>query len=252
MSGRRKPTSRQNAVPSSKATSITPFRKSAWEWMKSLAAGFVLFLVIRTLVVQTFVITSGSMEGTLLIGDLLVLNKVAYGAPLPGTDKRLPGYSRPDVGDVVVFRAHHEPLDVIKRIVGRPGDTLFMSNKRLFRNGVEQIEQHVRYSDPEGAADGSDPRMSWQRAFLLLDSTRRANYQPTRDNWGPVVVPANHYFLMGDNRDDSLDSRFWGFLSEHRMKGKAAVIYFSYDRESRRPFAWIREVRWRRIGDAIR
>src|SRR5687768_7018481 len=108
---------------SSKAKGVPGLGKSTWEWLKSLAAGFLLFLVVRLFVIQTFVITSGSMEGTLLVGDLLVLNKVAYGATLPGTAKRLPGYRMPDVGDVVVFAAHHERLDVIKRIVGRAGDT---------------------------------------------------------------------------------------------------------------------------------
>jgi signal peptidase I len=219
----------------------------AWDWIKSLAFGFVLFLVLRAFVVQTFVITSGSMEGTLLIGDFLVLNKVAYGAPLPGATARLPGYAEPRRGDVVVFEAHHEPLDVVKRIVGVPGDTLRMEARTLYVNGVARDEPYVqRASD---GADLTDTRMAWQREYLLAPPEERARYQPTRDNWGPLVVPAGHYFLLGDNRDDSLDSRWWGFLSGSRIKGRVEVVYFSYTPEAGRAFAG---VRWNRIGDLVR
>ena len=224
----------------------------AWDWIKSLGAGFLLFLVVRAFILQTWVITSGSMENTLLVGDLLVLNKVAYGAQLPGTDKRLPGYTDPGRGDIVVFRAHHDTLDVIKRIVGMPGDTLAMRNKVLFVNGKAQDEPYVRLIDPEGIHDGPHPDMRWQLQYLVGDSVKRADYIPTRDNWGPIVVPPGHYFMMGDNRDDSLDSRFWGFLDGKRIKGKAEVVYYSYNRDSMQPFSWITDVRWNRIGDLIR
>lgn len=224
----------------------------AWDWVKSLAAGFALFLVVRAFILQTWVITSGSMEKTLLVGDLLVLNKVAYGAQIPGTAKRLPGYTDPKRGDVVVFRAHHDTLDVIKRIIGLPGDTLEMKKKKLFVNGKEQIEPYVQYSDPDGATDGTNPWMVWQKDVVVGTPAFKESYVPTRDNWGPFVVPPGHFFMMGDNRDDSLDSRFWGFLDQKRVKGRAEVVYFSYEREKMEPLAWIRDVRWRRIGDRIR
>ena len=217
------------------------------DWVRSLAFGFVLFLVLRAFVVQTFVITSGSMEGTLLIGDFLVLNKVAYGAQVPGAGARLPGYAEPGRGDVVVFEAHHEPLDVVKRIVGLPGDTLHMENKTLYVNGLAQTEPFVQRASDDG--DMADPRMYWQRAHLIAPPESRARYRPTRDNWGPLVVPAGHYFLLGDNRDDSLDSRWWGFLRGDRIKGRVEVVYFSYTRDAERPFAG---VRWNRIGDLVR
>jgi signal peptidase I len=229
------------------------FGRWAWDWIKSLAAGFALFLVVRAFILQTWVITSGSMENTLLVGDLLVLNKVAYGAQIPGSSsRRLPGYTDPKRGDIVVFRAQHDTLDVIKRIIGISGDTLEMRKKVLFINGQQQNEPYVRFSDPFGRTDGTHPWMVWQQQHVLGDSAFRTKYVATRDTWGPFVVPANHYFMMGDNRDDSLDSRFWGFLDENRVKGRAEFVYFSYDRETMEPFAWLREIRWSRIGNRIR
>jgi signal peptidase I len=207
---------------------------------------------VRAFILQTWVITSGSMEKTLLVGDLLILNKVAYGAQIPGTDARMPGYAKPKRGDVVVFRAQHDTLDVIKRIIGMAGDTLEMRRKKLYVNGQQTPEPYVYSLDPEGTADGTHPAMSWQHQHVLGDSAARANYQGTRDTWGPFVVPAGQYFMMGDNRDDSLDSRFWGFLDGRRVKGRAAIIYFSYDRTALEPLAWLREIRWDRIGNRIR
>jgi signal peptidase I len=219
----------------------------ALDWAKSIVYGFAIFMVIRAFVLQTFVITSGSMEGTLLVGDLLVLNKVAYGAPV-GDHKRLPGYAAPTRGDVVVFAAQHEELDVIKRLIGLPGDTLAMKNGELFINGVKQSEPYVRHTAPD--ADGSHPWMVWQYRYLTGD-VDQSNYRPTRDNWGPIVVPQNRFFLLGDNRDESLDSRFWGFLDPARVKGKASVVYYSYERDSMKPFPFLHG-RWNRIGEMIR
>lgn len=224
------------------------FAHYVWDWTKSIAIGFAFFLVIRAFLIQTWVITSGSMEGTLLVGDLLILNKVAYGSPVPGTHFRLPGYTEPRRGDVVVFRAQHDTLDVIKRLIGLPGDTLSMQAGQLFLNHVKQTEPYVRHTD--GEHDGTHPWMQWQIEFVTNDVERSA-YRPTRDNWGPIVVPENRYFLLGDNRDESLDSRFWGFLDPSRVKGKAEVVYYSYERDSLKPFPWLHG-RWNRIGDRIR
>jgi signal peptidase I len=222
--------------------------RSIWDWTKSIGIAFALFLVLRAFVVQTWVITSGSMEGTLLVGDLLILNKVAYGAPVPGTQKRLPGYTDPKRGDIVVFRAAHDTLDVIKRLVGLPGDTLAMKSGELYINGAKQVEPYVRRTSPE--SNGSHPWMDWQRRFVTSD-VDTSRYRPTRDDWGPIVVPDSNYFLLGDNRDESLDSRFWGFLDPARVKGKAAVVYYSYERDGLKPFPWL-HVRWDRIGEFIR
>src|SRR5262245_2373908 len=235
-----------------KAPQKQSFGRWALDWLKSLGAGFALFLVVRAFILQTWVITSGSMENTLLTGDLLVLNKVAYGAQIPGTHARLPGYTHPKLGDIVVFRAQHDTLDVIKRIVGVPGDKLQMHKKVLYRNGVAQKEPYVQFSDPEGKTDAAASWFAWQMQQVVGDSAFKKSYSPTRDNWGPFVVPADHYFMMGDNRDDSLDSRFWGFLDEDRIKGKAEIIYYSYTRDEFTAFAWLRHIRWKRIGKRIR
>ncbi len=221
------------------------------EWTKSLVVAFVLFLFIRTFLLHTFVIISGSMENTLLVGDLLLVNRAAVGSPVPFTPWRIPGYSEPKRGDVLVFDPpHEENMKLVKRLMGLPGDTLEMRNKILYVNGEAMNEPYVQHV---GVADDRHPWMSWQRDYLLTDGDNgpRASYEPTRDNWGPLVVPPDRYFMMGDNRDTSLDSRYWGMLEGWRLEGRAVFIYFSYDKESFKPFPWLREVRWGRIGHRI-
>ena len=226
--------------------------EAIWEWTKSILIALVLFLIIRTFLIQTFVITSGSMRDTLLVGDFLMVNRLALGSRIPGTSIRTPGYSEPHRGDVTVFDPpHEENLKLVKRLVGMPGDTLEMRDKVLYIDGVAQKEPYARYEDVEGEADAPDPWMAWQRQFLV-DTVNAADYRPTRDSWGPIVVPPDRYFMLGDNRDASLDSRYWGLLERWRLEGKAFFIYFSYDRDALVPFPFIQEVRWSRIFDGIR
>src|SRR5690606_6924787 len=213
----------------------------AWEWIKSGLIGFLIFLVVRTFLIQTFTIVSGSMEGTLLVGDFLVLNKAAYGATVPGTDVRLPGYDEPERGDIIVFRGHHEPIDLVKRLVGMPGDTLEMRDAVLYVNGEAQDEPYVRHTYPAG--DGGHPDMRWQRQYLV-DSVDPRTYEPTRDNWGPIVVPENRYFMLGDNRDESYDSRYWGFIAPAQVKGRAVALYFSYNSRSNGGVPLLGRIRW--------
>lgn len=221
---------------------------SAAEWTKSIAIAVVLFLVLRTFLVQTFVITSGSMEGTLLVGDMLVVNRAAIGSKIPGTDVRIPGYSTPRRGDVLVFDPpHEETLKLIKRLIGMPGDTLEMRDRILYRNGVTVDEPYVVHTD---ASDEMHPWMEWQRDFVAPGVDVRA-YAPTRDNWGPLVMPEDRYFMLGDNRERSLDSRYWGLLEGWRLEGRALFTYYSYNKDSYDPFPAIREVRWGRIGRGI-
>lgn len=221
---------------------------AAVEWVKSLAIAAVLFLVLRSFLVQTFVITSGSMEDTLLVGDMLMVNRAAIGSFVPFTRVRLPGYSEPHRLDVLVFDPPHEKtLKLVKRLIGLPGDTLQMRNRVLYINGVAQDEPYVKHSD---IGDESHPWMDWQRNFLA-PGVDRAQYAPTRDNWGPLVLPEDRYFMLGDNRETSLDSRYWGLLEGWRLEGRAVFIYYSYNKDSYRPFPWIREVRWGRIGSGI-
>ena len=224
------------------------FGRGVMEWVKTILVGFVLFMVLRTFLIQTFRITSGSMEGTLLVGDFLVLSKSAYGATVPGTGLKLPGYTHPTRGDVVVFRGHHEPIDLVKRLVGLPNDTLAMKDGVLFINDQPQEEIHARHSDPSG--DGFHPWMSWQAEYLV-DTVDAENYRPTRDDWGPLVVPGDRYFVLGDNRDESLDSRYWGFVDPASLKGKAVLLYFSFDRDALGPVPFVNQVRWTRIGERV-
>jgi signal peptidase I len=223
-------------------------RSELREWTKTLVLTVLLLVVIRFFFVQTFVITSGSMEDTLLVGDFLTVSRLALGTRLPGTHVLTPGYSEPHRGDILVFESvTEEGLKIVKRLIGMPGDTLSMKDKHLVVNGQEQEEPYVQWADP---TDRVDPSMGWQRDYLV-STADPATYQPSRDNWGPIVVPDGVYFMMGDNRDDSLDSRYWGFVDRWRMEGRVMFLYFSYDSESLEPFAFLREVRWDRIGNRI-
>ena len=226
-------------------------KRGGWaaEWGKTLLIAIPLFLLMRTFLFQTFVITSGSMERTLLVGDFLAISKAAYGTQIPGTDLRTPGYSHPERDHIVVFRRHNPELDVVKRVIGVPGDTIGMRDKELFRNGERLEEPYVRHSDPTG--NPRDPSMDWQLPYLLPGS-RPADFRPTRDEWGPVVIPEGRLLVLGDNRDDSIDSRYWGFLDQRELKGRVLFIYYSYDREALAPFPLITQARWNRIFDRVR
>ncbi len=219
-----------------------------WEWVKSLVIAFALFLVIRTFVIEAFRIPTASMENTLLVGDFLLVNKAAYGAQVPGTHLRLPALGDPELGDVVVFTPPHEPdKNYVKRLVGMPGDTLEMRDKVLFRNGEPIREIYARHGDP---LDVHSPGMRWQMDYLMSPA-ERLDYRPTRDNWGPLVVPAERFFVLGDNRDDSEDSRYWGFVSAADIKGKPLFVYYSFNPRTLRQVPWLTEIRWDRIGGAI-
>jgi signal peptidase I len=221
-----------------------------WEWFKAISTALLLFLVVRTFVVEAFRIPTGSMENTLLIGDFLLVNKAVYGAELPIGGRRLPAFSEPDRGHVVVFFPPHEPSkNFVKRVVGIPGDTLEMRGKVLFLNGSPVPEPYARHVDP--FSDPSDPRMDWQREHLPDGRRDWRAYHPTRDNWGPLVVPAGKLFTLGDNRDNSEDSRYWGFVDEVSVRGRPFFVYYSFERDVTRPFAWLTSVRWTRIGDLI-
>ena len=226
-----------------------PPQNTVVEWAKSIAIAGLLFVFLRSFLVQTFVITSGSMEETLLVGDMLMVNRASIGSYIPFTQVRIPGYSTPKRGDVLVFDPpHEETLKLVKRLVGMPGDTLGMRNRVLYVNDEALDEPYLKHSD---VGDEMHPWMEWQREFLL-PGTDPQTYAPTRDNWGPLVIPQDRYFMMGDNRETSLDSRYWGLLEGWRLEGRAIFTYFSYNKESYRPFPWLREIRFGRIGRGIR
>jgi signal peptidase I len=220
-----------------------------WEWVKAITTAIVLFLLIRTFVVEAFKIPTGSMENTLLVGDFLLVNKAVYGAEIPISGSRLPGYRRPQRGDVIVFLPPHDPAkNYVKRIVGLPGDTLEMREKTVYLNGAAQAEPFARHLDYFG--DPADVRMGWQAEYLA-DPSRRLGYRPSRDNWGPIVVPSGRYFALGDNRDNSEDSRYWGFLDSDAVKGRPILVYYSFQYDRAHALPWLTDVRWSRIGSLI-
>jgi len=226
------------------------------EWIKSFGIAIVLFFAIRTFLVQAFTIPSGSMENTLQIGDYLMANNAIFGAYIPLTDVRVPAFRDPEFGDVVVFRpTYNEPvIDVVKRIIGEPGDTIAMVDRVVFRNGEALDEPYV---EPTYLPDEPMERFGlggYQWHFDALTSDAGAqSYVPTRDNWGPLVVPPGEYMLLGDNRDQSLDSRFVGFVPRDVIRGKALFIYYSIDPLADRPFPrFLTAVRWSRLGSIIR
>lgn len=225
-----------------------PRFSSAWflDWGRTLIVAAIIFLVFRSFLLATFVITSGSMEGTLLIGDFLLVNKMSLGSQVPGTDLRIPGFAEPEINDIIVFRADHAPgLDIVKRTVGLPGDTLRMDDGVLYRNG-QRVEEPYVVRDPR-SPDESRPDMRWQVDYLLPEIDQ-GEYRPTRDTWGPIVIPEERYFMMGDNRDYSLDSRYWGLVERKKMRGKPLFIYYSYDREALKPVRFLSAMRPGRIG----
>ena len=221
-----------------------------WDSARSIPVALALFFVVRAFFVEAFKIPSGSMEGTLQVGDFLLVNKLLYGADVPFTDLRLPAVRAPERGEVVVFQFPEDPSkNFVKRLVGLPGDTLAMQDGTLFRNGLPQAETYVSHSDP-----GVDPvaeDFRWQRNYLVRTAEAQVGFHPSRNNWGPIVVPERSFFVLGDNRDNSLDSRYWGFVPDSLVRGRPMFVYYSYAPDTARSFAWLTRIRWARLGERI-
>jgi signal peptidase I len=216
------------------------FKKSvAREYFESLVIAVVLALFIRTFVVQAFKIPTGSMEQNLLIGDHLLVNKFVFGPSMNAVERAVLPMKDIARRDVIVFKYPEDPeRDFIKRVIGLPGDQVEVRHKRVFVNGERLDEPYVFYMEqppplPEDGTSGNLPTSGTD----------------PREFYGPVTVPANHYFVMGDNRDNSQDSRYWGFLPRHYVKGKALVIYWSYDAGSGNILTG---TRWNRLLHQVR
>lgn len=223
--------------------------RRAFEWVRSIAIAFVLFLIVRSVGIEAFKIPTSSMEGTLQVGDFLLVNKAVYGARIPGTDLTLPALREPGRADVIVFHPPHEPRrNYVKRVVGLPGDTLEMRDKRLLVNGSEIDEPWAIHVDRN--RDAVHPGMRWQRNHLIARSPSQP-YVPSRDTWGPIVVPEASYFVLGDNRDNSEDSRYWGWVDRDQIRGRPWFVYYSWDRRRLGDGGWLNGVRWERLGQAI-
>ena len=236
----------------------SPLRRF-WENFKALASALVFFIFLRAFFLEAYRIPSGSMIPTLLVGDWLFVNKLVYGPHVPFTNYNLPGITDPRRGDVVVFKSPtqtDQPSDpnptLVKRLVGVPGDTLYMRNGLLYVNGIAQRQGFAQQKN-EGVMDSIDPLFDWQKP-LGLKSSRfgAAPAQPTHDNWGPIVVPPGRYFMMGDSRYNSKDSRYWSFVPRENIRGKPMFVYYSYNADdSDRPLPFVTDIRWRRIGHWI-
>lgn len=225
--------------------------RAGFEWAKSVSLALLLFLVLRAFLVEAFKIPSGSMEGTLLVGDFLLVNKLVYGAEVPFTGRRLPAWRTPQRGDVVVFEwPEDRSKNFVKRLVGLPGDTLSMEHGVLIRNGARLEEAYTRHIEPNYDPMGDD--FHWQRGFLVPNARASRTYRPSRNNWGPLVVPAHNYFVLGDNRDNSLDSRYWGFVPDTLVRGRPMFVYYSYVPDTTSSVSWLTRVRWKRLFARIK
>lgn len=210
----------------------TKKKKSTFrEYAEAIIIALVLALFIRTFIVQAFKIPSGSMLPTLKIGDHILVNKFIYGIKLPFAGTVLVPVKEPQPNDIVVFKFPRDPkLDYIKRVIAVAGDTIEVRDKKISINGKPFEDLHGVHTDPRVLPASSSPR----------------------DNFGPVTVPEDHIFVMGDNRDNSFDGRFWGFVDLKAVRGKAFLIYWSWDVQ--KPLLSVdrfTSVRWGRIGDIL-
>lgn len=196
-----------------KKTSPEKPKSKLRDFVESVLIAFVIAAFIISFVVQAFKIPSGSMIPTLLIGDHLFVNKFIYGIKIPFFRKTIIPITEPTRGDVIVFIFPQDrSKDFIKRVIGLPGDTIEMKNKKIYINNQAYDDPHGVYTDPVILPAEASPR----------------------DNFGPLIVPEDSYFVMGDNRDHSLDSRFWGYVQKKDVLGKAFIIYWSWDSENKR------------------
>jgi signal peptidase I len=203
------------------------------EYFESLVIAVILALFVRTWVFQAFKIPTGSMENNLLIGDHLIVNKMIFSPALTGLERAILPRREIRRGDVVVFKYPEEPeRDFIKRVIGLPGDRLELRRKKIFINGQPIDEAYVHLIEPPPPDDA--PPTGDLRAW-----------------YGPVTVPEHQFFMMGDNRDNSQDSRYWGFLPESYVKGKALFIYFSFEEEGSLA-GMFSDIRWSRMLNRVR
>lgn len=216
---------------SSKKKQLTGFTKLRKEWIEPILIAFILAFLIRTFLFQPFKIPSSSMEDTLLVGDHLIAMKFLYGSKIPFTDKRILKIRDPKPGDIIVFRFPEDPSkDFIKRCVAVGGQTIEIKNKKVYVDGIlKELPEHAK---------------------IVEKTVYPARFGP-RDNYSRFEVPPGHVFVMGDNRDNSNDSRYWGTVPYENIKGKAFMLYWSWNRESP-VYDIIHRIRWSRFFTFIR
>ena len=211
------------------------------EYSRSFFPIFIIVLLLRSFLVEPFRIPSGSLEPTLLVGDFLAVNKFAYGLRLPVWEKKVISISNPKTGEIAVFRWPPDPsYDYIKRVIGVPGDKIAYHNKVLTINGQEMKQTFVEYTTDESSgkavAKYRENLNGVEHYIFMRPDVPAVDFE--------VEVPEGHYFMMGDNRDDSADSRFWGFVADKYLRGKAFLIWMSWNGKAD-------TVRWSKIGTLI-
>ncbi|MEK6672239.1 MAG: signal peptidase I [Nitrospirota bacterium] len=198
-------------------------QKAIWEYAKAIVTALLLALFIRAYFIQAFKIPSGSMIPTLVVGDHILVNKFIYGTKVPFSDKRILELKKPSRGDIIVFKYPEDPeRDFIKRVIAVEGDVIEIKDKVVHVNGKPVQELYAQHTDNTIRPTGVEPR----------------------DNLGPKVIPKDKFFMMGDNRDQSYDSRYWGFVDIKEIRGKALIIYWSWDGSKHLP-------RFTRIGKLV-
>lgn len=228
-----------------------PTRRS----LLAAAATLAAVVLVRTFAVQVYGISTPSMSPTLRPGDFVITSGLPYGVRVPGTSFITPGARNPRYGEVVVYgeKPGQPQARVIKRVVGLPGDTVGMKDGRVFRNGHEVSEP---YASPPALEDGpldfDGPHgVRWHLAALPA-SVPAVSYRPTRDSWGPLVVPAGQYLLLGDDRDGSRDSRVTGFVTREQILGRVYLVYYSVQPGRPQYARAVTAARWSRIGLRVR
>ena len=234
--------------------------KKLWEGFKSVAGVIAVFLILRTFLLEAYRIPSGSMIPTMLVGDWLFVNKLRYGPHIPFTKINLPGYAEPQRGDIVVFVSPYQienPQDptptVVKRLIAAGGDTIFSRAGVIHINGVPQ-QQGYGIARPDAGPQETRAIFSWQKEHQLVASRfGPPPVAPTIDDFGPLLVPERHFFMMGDNRYDSYDSRFYGMVPRENVRGRPLFVYYSWNADdSDRIWPAITDIRWSRLGTIIR
>ena len=247
-----------DARPSSKKTAAPAVPASRYALLRLVLEVLAIWIVIHTLFIAGYRIPTGSMEPTLQIGDFLFVTPLPYGPHIPFTPWNLPGFADPKRGTISVYDSppqHWTPetpffdkndsmLTVVKRIVAIPGDTIFMRAGVFYVDGIAQLPPVSPAPGPQLPGETS-VAFKWQQAFALRGSRfGEPPAQPTHDEWGPLLVPAGKYFSLGDNRYNSIDARYYGFIPRHNFRGRPLFIYFSFDVEDLR-------VRFNRLGKIL-
>jgi signal peptidase I len=235
--------------------------KKFWEGFKSIAATVAIFLILRTFLIEAYRIPSGSMIPSMLIGDWLFVNKLRYGPHVPFTKINLPGYAEPRRGEIVVFISPlqvDQPEDptpiLVKRLIGVAGDTMYARDGVVHINGVPQRQGYETASARGAPPDDWHPLFEWQKRIQVTDSRfGPPPERPTLDNWGPLLIPDGYFWMMGDNRYNSKDSRYWGIVPRENVRGRPLFVYYSWNADdSDRPLPFLTDIRWSRIGHILR